>query len=432
MEEDSDVELQDEEDLFLLLLLRKRQNRRKPRKRRFWVRDIFLQRQIHGTFHTLFQELLQDRELFFRYHRMTPTRFEHLLSLVEDRITKQKTQFRKPISARERLSITLRFLATGESQQSLSFSYRMGRSTISKIVAETCDVIFECLKTEYLRAPATDEEWECISEQFAEQWNFPHVIGAIDGKHIRIECPKQSGTLYYNYKGFYSIVLLAVCDANYCFTLFDVGSYGSNNDSGVLANSEMGNRFANEDFHLPKAKDLKGCKYKPLPYFLVGDEIFPLKSWLMRPFPGSNLSEEHKIYNYRHSRARRTIENAFGILAARWRILLKPIRASVEHVERYVCACLALHNYLRQTSNASYTPFGFVDTESIDGTIKPGEWRAHKAIGSFDPIRPIRGSRPRADCVKMRDSIKDYFYSPTGSVSWQINYVRRTYKITED
>ena len=84
-------------------------------------------------------------------------------------------------------------------------------------------------------------------------------------------------TPYYNYKGYFSIVLLAICDANYCFTLFDIGSYGSNNDSGVLANSEMGIRFATNDFNLPIAEKLNGCAYKPLPYFLLGDEIFPLK-----------------------------------------------------------------------------------------------------------------------------------------------------------
>ena len=72
---------------------------------------------------------------------------------------------------------------------------------------------------------------------------MPNAIGAINGKHIRIECPKLSGTQYYNYKGFYSIVLFTICDANYCFTLFNSGQFGSNNDGGVLANSELGQLF---------------------------------------------------------------------------------------------------------------------------------------------------------------------------------------------
>lgn len=284
-----DSELEDYEDLFLLCLLNRKKRKKKCKKRRFWVREIFLQRETHGAFHTLFQALLRDRESFFRFHRMVPERFHHLLSLVEDRITKKETNLRKPISAKERLSITLRYLATGESQQSLSFAYRIGRNTVSKIVYETSDAIFDSLKTEYLRAPETSQDWKNISKQFDEKWNFPHVIGAIDGKHIRIECPKKSGTLYYNYKGFYSIVLLAACDANYSFTLFDIGSYGSNNDSGVLANSEIGYRLGSKDFNVPDDENLEGCSFEPLPYFLLGDEIFPLKSWLMRPFPGKKI-----------------------------------------------------------------------------------------------------------------------------------------------
>lgn len=94
-------------------------------------------------------------------------------------------------------------------------------------------------------------------------------------------------------------------------------------------------------------------------------------------------------------------------------------------MEKYTCACLALHNYLRLTSNASYTPSGFIDVESSDGTIKPGEWRANKPTGSFEPVRPVRGSRPREASIKMRDSLKDYFCSE-GSVTWQKSYVNRT------
>ena len=73
---------------------------------------------------------------------------------------------------------------------------------------------------------------------------MPHVIGCLDSKDIRIECPQSSaGTVNHNCKDFFSIVLLAICDANYCFTLFDLGQFGSNNDSGVLASSQIGEIF---------------------------------------------------------------------------------------------------------------------------------------------------------------------------------------------
>ena len=100
------------------------------------------------------------------------------------------------------------------------------------------------------------------------------MLGAIDDKHIRIESPRNSGTLYHNYKGFFSLVSLAVCDADYCFWMFNVGEYGSNNDSGVLANSNIGKRFEREAFNLPEPKPLHECKFSPVPYYVLGYEIF--------------------------------------------------------------------------------------------------------------------------------------------------------------
>ena len=88
------------------------------------------------------------------------------------------------------------------------------------------------------------------------------------------------------------MVLFAVCDANYCFTMFDLGQYGSNNDSGVLMNSELGKKLEQGTLSIPQATSLDGCLYDPLPYFLVGDEIFPLKTYLMWPYPGSTLAEK--------------------------------------------------------------------------------------------------------------------------------------------
>ena len=96
----------------------------------------------------------------------------------------------------ERLAVTLCFLASGESQQSLSFVNLIGKSTLSCIIRETFDAIFEALAGEYLHPPSSTEEWENIAHDFQETWNLPHVVGAIDGKHIRIQFPKQSGTFF--------------------------------------------------------------------------------------------------------------------------------------------------------------------------------------------------------------------------------------------
>ena len=103
------------------------------------------------------------------------------------------------------------------------FSYQLGKSTVSNIISETTEGIYQCLKKDYLNSPQTPEEWQKIADQFKENWNKPNIIDKIDSKHIRIECPKLSVTQYYNYKGFYSIVLLVICDTNYCLTLFNLG-----------------------------------------------------------------------------------------------------------------------------------------------------------------------------------------------------------------
>ena len=122
------------------------------------------------------------------------------------------------------------------------------------------------MKNSYLKSPSSVNDWKFISERFEEVWNFPHVIGAIDGKHIHIECPKLSGTLYHNYKGFFSMVLLVVCYADYCFTLFDLGSYGSNNDCDVQGNSLLAKGLESNKIQLPPDEPLDGCAFSPFPY----------------------------------------------------------------------------------------------------------------------------------------------------------------------
>ena len=171
--------------------------------------------------------------------RMTPNWFKHLLQLVAPRTEKRSTKFREPISAAERLALTLHDLATGESQQSLRRSYCIGKATVSKTVSGIALAIYNSLRDPLMKVPSPKEEWFNILVGFEKSWDFPHCIGSIDGKHIWIECQNMTRTNYSNCKGFYSIVLLAICDNNYCFTFFDLGQYGSNNDIGVLANSKM-------------------------------------------------------------------------------------------------------------------------------------------------------------------------------------------------
>ena len=169
--------------------------------------------------------------------------------------------------------VTLRYLATGVSQQSHSFLFRNGKSTISNLVREKCKAIWLALKEQYLNVPSTMSDWLRIAEAFEDKWHFPNCIGATDGKHIMMDCPKNGGSAYYNYKSFHSIVFLAISDTKYCFTFGDIGSFGNTNDASVLSKSVFGQAFEQhpKELNLP-SPSLHGDK--DLPYVIVGNDIF--------------------------------------------------------------------------------------------------------------------------------------------------------------
>lgn len=125
---------------------------------------------------------------------------------------------------------------------------------------------------------------EQVAKDYFLKWNFPNCIGSIDGKHVRIKCPAKSGSMFFNYKQFFSVVLLAIVDANYRFLMIDVGAYGKDSDSGVFSNSEIYRNIENGSLPLPKDLQLPNFQQKA-PFVLVGDEAFPLKTYLLRPYP---------------------------------------------------------------------------------------------------------------------------------------------------
>ena len=124
------------------------------------------------------------------------------------------------------MCIYFSFLAHGDSITTTAWFYRIGKSTMYKIIPEVCQVIWETLQPIYVRQPEV-EDWIKISEDFELLWDYPNCLGAIDGKHCRIWAPPNSGSKFHNYKGFFSCVLMAACDARYRFTWVDIGDYGT-------------------------------------------------------------------------------------------------------------------------------------------------------------------------------------------------------------
>nr|XP_010770621.1 PREDICTED: uncharacterized protein LOC104946484 [Notothenia coriiceps] len=193
------------------------------------------------------------------------------------------------------------------------------------------------------------EDWRAIADGFQERWNFPNCVGAIDGKHVVMQAPANSGSLYFNYKSTHSLVLLAVVDAQYLFRVVDVGGFGRSSNNGSLRNSAFGESLRDGSLQLPPDTVIPGAeRLGLLPHVFVGDEAFPLLDNLLRPFPGRHLTRERRLFNYRLSRARLVAEYAFGILSSQWRMLRRIITTSPEVTELCVKAACVLHNFLRR------------------------------------------------------------------------------------
>lgn len=105
------------------------------------------------------------------------------------------------------------------------------------------------------------------------------------------------------------MVLLAICDSNYCFTIIDVGSFGKESDCNIFKQCSFGKKLYSDKVNFPRDKCLPKDKNNvPQRFVLVGDEAFALSKHLLRPFPGRTLNVERKIFNYRLSRASQHIE----------------------------------------------------------------------------------------------------------------------------
>ncbi|WKX96155.1 hypothetical protein Q1695_012532 [Nippostrongylus brasiliensis] len=268
---------------------------------------------------------------FYKYVRLYPYEFEAL----HDRLASKLRNFvthRAPISSTNRLCLFLRLIAHGTSYSHLWGEFAIGATTARKNVHEVARTIIEELHSETFPTP-TASTWANAVQEFRRQWDYPAAMGALDGKHVTCVCPANTGSTFYNYKGYYSIVLLALVDANYRCVIYDLGASGRLTDAGVFMNSAMKAFLEEHDCDFPGPVDLGSAGRVPC-HFLV-DQGFRLTPRFLRPYSSTETAADPRkaYYNYKLSSARRVVENYFGILASRFRVLLRPMNETPDNIK---------------------------------------------------------------------------------------------------
>ncbi|XP_060881937.1 uncharacterized protein LOC132953562 [Metopolophium dirhodum] len=242
----------------------------------------------------------------------------------------------------------------------------MGVSTIGTIVRETCEVLWTILQPKEIVVP-TMQDWLDIAEGFYSKTQFPNCVGAVDGKHIRLECPPKSGTLYYNYKHFFSIILMAICDATYCFTIIDVGSY-THMARRVIA-TFLRNRHLEKNYTMVKSI-----------------------------FPNLNVYQKMMVV-FLNPTARQNKECTFGILSNKWRVFHTALLVEPDFGVAITKACCVLHNFVRRRNGFYPEDTKTCDMEDVNQKI---------GVGNSTSV-----------AKDVRDYFVDYFNQPTHELCWQ-------------
>lgn len=207
---------------------------------------------------------------------------------------------------------------------------------------------------------------------------------------------------------------MAVVDANK-FVYASAGTQGRVSDAGVFAQSDLRAAIDKDLLNVPPDDALPNTDIL-MPYMFIGDEAYPLRADLMKPYPFRNLNRSQRLFDYRLSRTQRVVENAFGILANRFRVFRTTISLDPDKVMNIIFACLCLHNFLRDRRSDAYLPPAYVDSEDGNHQLIESAWRRE---GILQPAQVGRARNPSVEAKRQRDRLCQYSVSPAGSVSWQ-------------
>lgn len=327
-------------------------------------------------------------EKFKASYRMSLPAFKMLLNQVRDllqRPFKAETDYRcSTVSAEIRLAITLRILGGGR-YVDLILAYGVQETTIRTIFHDTCQALASRLHLKGF--PKTIEGLRAIAKRFQTSRKpanpLPGCVGAVDGICIKIKKPKprENPALFYCRKGFYAVPVQALVDSDYIFRFCSALCTGATHDA--LAYSVSG---------LKRDID-RGALFGI--FYIVGDDAYSLSNSLITPCSKSNADVDQYNFNYYQSSLRMHIEQAFGMLVARWRILRGGLQYSVEVSTRIICLLMKLHNFILENDRSrSYIIHYLSDSERTALENEVNQWCSE----SRELAREFQSRDPNSRC----------------------------------
>ncbi|XP_018793999.1 PREDICTED: putative nuclease HARBI1 [Bactrocera latifrons] len=243
-------------------------------------------------------------------------------------LEKKNTNYRKAIQLEKRIAIALYALGYTAEYRSIGNMFGIGKSTVCSILIDFCLEVWRCLWSLYLKKfPMNEIQLREYLNSF-ESLGFPQVLGAIDGCHIDVRPAAEDAVDYYNYKGWYSTVLLALVDARCRFIYINVGSPGRCNDSSIFERSSLKRELAQSTIFKDMSRQISSVN---VPLVLLGDSAFKFDEHLMKPYP--------------------VVENAFGHLKGRFRRVGKGLDNHMANTKIVLKACCVLHNSLGEEND---------------------------------------------------------------------------------
>ena len=329
----------------LLLLLGSRKKPNRPRL--FWVEPRqcthwnYIERVVWRTSNEM------HHNKFKKFYRMDFGAFENLLNMLTPFLKSRcENQVRPQMEIRKIVACVIYRFAHGHSAEHMADRFKIGASTIRKYVDIVCDILTDTDKlfSHYISIPSGDRLLSIISN-FEDITGLPNICRTIDGTHIPLaQNPNQRATLatsdFFNRKKFHSLVLQAVCDSQKIFWNVCASQPGGVHDGGQFKVSSLYKSLRRREILQEPVVSVGGIQCTP---YLIGDSAYPIRTYLMKNWKVPNDLQKKRFDSSMNS-GRVVIEQTFGTLKNRWRIL-RNFNSRVDGAARVTVSCCWLHNY---------------------------------------------------------------------------------------